>query len=271
MDLKTGYSIMRPIQLPWMFVSPSGLSGLDYHLSPDVFIRFEGIISNEKEFKIAHAILEIEKIEVSELEAEEIFESQYLPAKSKERVSKSLKNQQTSCFFTARQMEALSQFFEARKHMVLDVSVYYKDRKVDEIATLPNDEFHLVSKAFDELDVFWKDSHRQNKEAYETMRAEVYKEKTAELEIGQKKKLWDRVKNKGVRKRIATAVATVAGGIASLIIQRALVQRGGATALAGAFIFGTIGVFVELYGRNEANDTLRMLQFDGKERMGFNL
>lgn len=271
MELNLSYGIMRPIQLPWMYVSPSGLKGLDLHLTPDVFVRLEGIISGEQEFVIGHFILSaVEKMEVDELTAEHIWMSEYFPAKSKERIAKAFKDEQNSCFFTMKQMEALQELFSTRNFMAYDVTVFYKDQKIEDIASLPEKEFKSVSKAFDELDVFRKDSWKDNKVEYEAKREQVYHEKTAELEQKQKKGLWEKVRGKGFRKRVGIAFCSAIIGVAGFIAQRKLAERGGPISLIAAMVVGTIGVFAELYGRHEANETLKKLQYEGRaERVAF--
>lgn len=270
MDLTMGHVIMKPIQLPWMYVSPSGLKGLDYHLAPDLFIRLEGIISGEQEFVIGHVVLGIEGVEVDEITAEHVFTTEYLPNKSKERITKAFKDEQNSCFFTTKQMEQLQKLFEGRNFMAYNVSVYYQDKKIDDIPTLPPAQFKLISQAFDDLDVFSKQSYKDNKQAHEETYEKCYKVKTAELEDKQKKGLWEKVKQKNLRKRIGIAFGLVASGVGAVIAQRMLVERGGAISLIAALIVGTAGVFAEMYGRNEAGNTLRQLQFEGKaERMAF--
>lgn len=270
MDLNLGYSIMKPIQLPWMYVSPSGLRGLDFHLSPDLFVRLEGIITGDKEFVTGHIVLGIEGVEVDEIQAEHIFMNEYFPNKSKERIARAFKSEQNSCFFTTKQMEHLQKLFETNNFMACNVSVYYKDHKVEDVPSLPPAQFKLVSQAFDNLDVFQKMSHKENKQVLNEKFDANYQAKTAELEDKTKKNLWEKVKHKNLRKRIGMAAGSVAVGITALIAQRKLVERGGAISLIAALIIGTVGVFVELYGRNEVSSTLKQLQFEGKaERMAF--
>lgn len=265
-----GYFIMKPIQLPWMYVSPAGMRGLDYHLSPDVYIRLEGIITGDQEFNIGHTVLGIEGLEVNELQAESIFVNEYLPAKSKERVIRAFKDEQSSCFFTTRQMEHLQALFEQHNFMSYSVTVYYRDRKVEDIPSLPRKEYKLVSQAFDDLNVAKQMDYKENREESEQRYEESYK-KTAELEEMQiKKSLWAKVRNKGIKKKISMAIGSVAIGVTAVIAQHKLTERGGAISLIAALLIGTAGVFMELYGRNEANQLMRQLQFEGRtERMAF--
>lgn len=268
--LNQGYAIMKPIQLPWMFVSPSGLKGLDFHLAPDLFIRLEGIISGEQEFIVGHFVLQVEGFEVDELTAEQIFMNEYLPAKSKERINKAFKDGQNSCFFTMKQMEQLQVLFGAKNFMSYDVSVYYKDRKVEDVPSLPPDEFKKISKAFSELDVFGKDSWKETQQEREEKYDQVYMQKTAELEDKQKKSLWEKVKGKGMRKRAGFAFGTIVAGALAFVAQRKLADRGGILAMVGSVIVGSAAVILELYGSNEAGNVIKQLQYEGKsERMAF--
>lgn len=262
------YSIKQPMQLPWMFTSPSGLKGIEYHLSPSLSIQFDDIISGDMEFVISHVILGLEKMEVNELQAEEIFKIEYLPAKSKERVVKSLSDKEVSCFFTARQMEHLQKMFEERNFMSLNVSVLYKGKKVDHIAYLPPTEFELVYKAFEEFDVVAEHSHKKNRDKDTETYHETFKnqKKVASLEDRSPTKLWDRVKEPKVSKRIAKAVGSVAIGVISIFAQRRLANIGGFWSALSALVIGTIGVFSELYGRQEAQSTLHTLRVDKNDR-----
>jgi hypothetical protein len=270
MNLNSGYMVMRPIQLPWMYATPSGLKGLDYHLSPDLFIRMEGILTGDKEFNISHIILALEGVEVNELQAEHIFLNEYLPAKSKERIAKAFKDEQVSCFFTVKHMEYLQKLFESQNFMSYDISVYYKDRKVEDIPTLPPKEFKLISQVFDDLDVLQKLSHKENRKEIEEKYEECYREKIAATEDQVKKNLWKQIQHTDLKKHIGKAVGSVAFGIAAVILQQMLTSRGGIISITAAFVVGTLGVFMELYGRNEAQNTLRQLQFEGRaERMAF--
>lgn len=271
MDLNLGYSIMKPLQLPWMFVSPSGFKGLDFHLAPDLFIRMEGIISGDLEFAIGEAVFQIEKIEVDQMAGEHLFMSEYFPGKSKERIARAFKSGESSCFFTSRQMEELQKLFNTRNFIAYDVSVYYQDRKVDDVASLPHHEFGLIAKAFENLDVRQNLSWKENKEILCEAYEENFKEKTAELEDKQKKSLWQKVKGKGLKKRIGIAFGVIFVGSGAIALQRWLAMSiGGPWGLLGAAVAGTIGMLLEVYGSSELGSIIKQLHFEGRtERMAF--
>lgn len=265
------YTIMKPIQMPWLFVSPLDNKGLEYHLTPDLSICIEGIISGEQEFVISHVVMGIEQIEVNEIQAEQMFMTEFLPNKSKERISKAFKNEGISCFFSIKQMEYLQNLFTERNFMSYNVSVTYKDKKVEDVAMLPPKEFSLVSSAFDELDVHFNVSHKENKKEFVERYAQGYEKKVAKLEDHSRKNLWEKVKNKNMMKRIGTSLGAIVLGVGGMIARSKLSSGGGIGGMIAGLIFGTAGIVLELYGRQEAEITLRQLKVaDRAERMAFN-
>jgi hypothetical protein len=203
---------MKPLQLPWMYVSPSGSRGLDYHLSPDLFIRMEGIIAGNMEFVVSHVVLGLEGIEVDAIQAEHIFKSEFLPAKSKERVIKAFKDEQSSCFFQTRHMEWLQKHFDENNFISTDVTVYYKDKKIEDVASLPAKEFKLAYHALDDLGAVQIMPLKENREELTQKYEERYQEKVAELEEKTKKSLWEKVKAPNAT-RYPSARSAKAGGI----------------------------------------------------------
>lgn len=271
MSVDMKYMIMRPIQLPWLFVSPLDTRGLEYHLTPDLSICMEGIISGEQEFIISHVMMGIEGIEVNEIVANQMFINEFLPGKSKERLVRAFKNDGVSCFFTIKQMEYLQKLFEERNFMSYNVTVMYKDKRVEEIEMLPPKEFKLVSDVFADLDVQFSCSYKTNKEAFEGRYNEGYEKKIASTETKNKATLWEKVKDKNVLKRIGTSVGAIALGIGGMLVRSKLASLGGVGGTIAALVLGTAGVVLELYGRSEAQDTLVKLKFEQKtERMAFN-
>jgi hypothetical protein len=271
MNIHTNYMIMKPMQFPWLFVSPLDTKGLEFHLAPDLSICIEGIISGDQDFMISHIIMGVEQIEVNEIQAEQMFLTEFLPNKSKERISKAFKNEGISCFFSIKQMEYLQTLFTEKNFMSYSVSVTYRDKKVDDIALLPPKEFNLVSAAFDELDVHWSVSHKENKKEFVERYADGYEKKVAKLEDHSRKDLWGKIKNKNMMKRIGTSIGAIVLGIGGFIARSRLSSSGGAGGIIAGLILGTAGVILEMYGRQEAENTLRQLKVaDRAERVAFN-
>lgn len=270
MSVDIRYLIMRPIQLPWLFVSPLDTKGLEYHLTPDLSICMEGIVSGEQEFIISHIMMGVEGMEVDAIQADHIFNNEFLPAKSKERTAKAFRNEGVSCFFTIKQMDYLQKLFSERNFMSYTVTVKYKEKKVEEIEMLPPKEFKMISQVFEELDVQFTAPYKTNKGTFEERYEKGYEKKIAMHEEKVKKSLWDKVKEKSVMKRIGTSVGAIALGIGGMLARSKLSAIGGVGGTIAALALGTAGVLLELYGRAEAQDTLVKLKVaDRTERMAF--
>lgn len=270
MEVISNYFIMKPFQLPWMYVSPADSKGLEYHLSPDLSIRLDGIISGDLELVIGHIVLAVEGIEANELDAESIFLNEFFPAKSKERIFKSFKDGQSSCFFNSRQMEYLQKLFTEKNFMSYNVTVFYKDKKVEMIEALPPKEFKMVMEVFNELQVQGAVDFKLSREEIEERYEKSYEKKVASLEEKTKKSLWEKVRNKDIRWQLLKSIGSIAIGIGGLIARNILAQRGDVLSSIVAVILGTLGILVELYGRQEAQNTLYSLRIgDRPERMVF--
>lgn len=264
------YMIMEPFKLPWMYVSPLDKSGLEYHLSPRLSIHLEGIISGDMEFVVSHQIMALGEKELNALEAEHLFMSEIFPSKSKERVAKSFKDGNVSCFFTTNHMEYLDKLFSERNFMCSRISVYYNDRKIQDVAQLPPEEFKLISSTFEELNVCWSLPHKTNKKEFEEKYDQALKESVAEEERSNKKGLWNQVKAKGMKKKLLISLGSVALSVGGFVARTKLSKQEGTIPALLAVLIGTASVLLELHGRQETQSHLRSLKFGGNERMGFN-
>lgn len=269
MHIDINYHIMKPLQLPWMNVTPADLKGLDYHITKDLHLKLNGIISGDQEFVISHVLLALEEVEVNELEAEHIFTSEILPAKSQERITKSLKDQQFSCFFNQKQMDYLHKLFEEKNFMCSDVTVWYKGRKVDDIAQLPEKEHQLTLDIFEELEVIGGFDHKVNKEDFLSHYQEARKEKVAEMDETIRKSKWDRVTNKDFRKKAGKAFVSAFVGIGCMVLRTRLSMKGGIWTGALAIIAGIVGIGLEFHSREEMHHLLKILKSHDKTERVF--
>jgi hypothetical protein len=259
MNIILNHVIMESIQLPWIHVSPIDAKGLEYHLTPDLSIHLNGILSGDLDFLISHIILDIEGLQINELQAEPIFLNEFLPAKSKERVAKSLKDSETSCFFTTKQMEYLHKLFEERNFMSCDVSVYYQGRRIDDIAELPSKEFKLAIDAFEELNVMAVLNYKKQKGKLKDAYAANFRKKVAAQEDRTTKTLWDRVKHKNMRKKIGLAFGAMISGAFGMIVKSNLATKKGIGFSAVGLVLGTLGIVIEMYGKNQAQQIVQQL------------
>ncbi|PGQ88243.1 hypothetical protein [Priestia megaterium] len=279
MNIIQNYIIMHPFQLPWRFVSPAHFKGLDYHLSPDLTIRLEGLYSstvrvNEKNQIVSdpedmELLVGVEiftsysedHFNATGLNAERIFNNEIMSAKSKERINKAFadKNDQLTCFFTESQMNHFQELFESTFYFCSSVTVLYNGKEINDIAELPQKEYKLALAAFAELQVQATIDYKKSKEELEGAYSEYLEKKVAKEDVKQQQSILDRLKNKGVKKGILKAFGALAVGSISWLVKRKLIDSGGWVGSVAAVLIGVAGVGFELYGRQQTQTILRGL------------
>lgn len=255
MSFSKEYMIIEPFNLPWAHVSPANEQGLEYHLSPHLSILIDGIVSGEDKFLISHFLLQLDNIETNELEGEHIFRTEMLPAKSKERIKRAFDDDETTCFFSTRQMENLQKLFESKNFMSYEVKVVYGGTVVDDVVELPKSAFDLVIEAFEELHVQGTFDFKKHKEDLEEDYRKALETKVSSIEEKSQGNLWSRMKKKGLRKKLAMAMGCLTIGVAGFIGRR-MIEPGGMRNTAFSVILGVIGIAAEMYGRNMMEDVI---------------
>lgn len=276
MNIIQNFKIMEPFNLPWRYVSPANYKGLEYHLSPNLSIKLEGLYRStvkvdekgnpisdvqELEFIVGAELLVYEGFEVDRLNAEQVYMNEIHSTKSQERIKKSFADKRNilSCFFTERQMEMLHKSFETSFFVCSKVTVVFDGKEMEDIAELPQTEYKMALDAFDELNVHGAFEYKgKNKEEMQNAYAHYYEKKVAKEEDKQKAKLWDKVKNKETRRGMVKAFGSLAIGVAGWMIKRRLSSGSVLSAVVGV-VAGVISIGAELYGRQQANNVMRSL------------
>lgn len=270
MKINKQYVILEPLQLPWLYVTPTSDNGLEYHLSTKLSVRINGIVSGEDAFVTSHMLAAIDGLEVSELEAEQQYEVEIMPGVTRERVAKTFKTGESSAFFTTRQMEALQQLFESKNYISHDVSVHYDGRRVDDVVELPAKEFDLIKHAFADLHVMATIDYKTSKEEIEEAYEKSIKQNAGKLGDESKKNIWERVTSKGVRKRIGVALGSLLVGVGGLVARQKVQTKQGLAPTLVSIACGLAGIVLEMYGRNELQKIMRLLAVNKREKVVFN-
>jgi F0F1-type ATP synthase assembly protein I len=255
------YIIPTPFKLDWAYVSPSDNNGFDYHLSPDLTVRIEGLFSGRVEFIVPQHILAADGIKVAAIEAEHIWKTDYMPGKTNERIQRFFKEGNMTCFFTKAHIDWLVEAFDnndEHAYTSSNVSVLYKGRAVDDIVELPPAEFKMVMEVFDELNVQATIDFRASRETMEEDYQKAYEKKTAERERHSQQSAFDKLKNKGMRKRIAIAIGASVLGVCGHIFRRRLAGAG-PWGIAAAILVGTLGIVFDVYGKQELTSVLQSI------------
>lgn len=276
MNIVQGYRIMDPFNLPWRFVSPANYKGLEYHLSPNLSLKLEGLYrstvkvdekgkpvseTQEIEFCVGNDLLWFENFDVDKLNAERVFINEIFATKSQERINKAFadKNGILSVFFTERQMEFFQESFESTFFVCSKVTVVFNGKEIDDPVELPPADYKLVLEAFDVLHVVGILDHSENREVLQDRYVHFYEKKVAKEEDRQKQKLWDKVKNKETKRDLVKAFGSLAIGVAGLMLRRKLANAGGVFFGFVGVIIGAVSIGFELYGRQQTNNALRSL------------
>lgn len=277
MDIIRNYVIMQPFNLPWRFVSPASFRGLDYHLSPDLTIRLEGLYSSTVQVDASQRIVgDPEDMELlvgvevftsysenhfnaTGINAERIFNNEILTQKSSDRIKKAFadKTDQLTCFFTETQMNHFHELFESSFYLCSTVTVLYQGKPIDDIVKLPQKEYKLALDAFAELNVQATIDYKKSREELEEAYAEALDKKVASEEAKHQQGIVDNLKNKGFRKGMLKACASLAVGTISWIAKRKLVNSGGWLGTAAAIVISVVGLGFDIYGRQQAHAVLR--------------
>lgn len=262
MNLSMNYHINKPLQLKWMYISPTEDKGLEYHLSPDLSLHIEGIFSGDYIFDIGHIILALEQVEANELQADEIFYKEFLPGKSKERVAKAYKDGETSCFFTTRHMEYLQNLFESKNFIASHVALYYKGRKVDDPVELPSKEFQVAMDAFEELEVKWEVDEKASRQEVEEAREQAIKKNAGKLEEKKSRNMWEKIKTKKMLRRLGMAIGSSAIAVTGLLYKKHLMEKPGIGSALVAIAIGVVSLLAESYVKQEINNYVMILRYD---------
>lgn len=267
MEFFHSYFTMQPLELDWMKVSPAAEGGgIEYHLTPDLFLRIEDIVSGNNNFIISEFIMDLEagkgkEGEVANRMADEAtFAREYLANKSQARVTRSFEDPDISAFFRRDHIDILEVQFQNNQYFAGSITVFYRNQKVDDVLELGKDDFRIVTRLFDDLGVQGSVDFRKNKEEFEQKYDEALKEKVASRESEVKKSVWNRLTKKESRKQTITALATTAIGVAGWVAKRALMSMFGIWGKLAAVVVGTVGICLEAYGRNELGEIVRGLK-----------
>jgi hypothetical protein len=220
----------------------------------------DGLVTGDQVFHCGHQLIR-QEMEVSEFDAEELFQNEMMPNKSSERIKRSFKDGRHSCFFNSRQMADLNELFEKRNFMSNEVAVYYKGRKVDMVEELPGKEYKMVIAVFDELDVkrcLDENSKAKTSEIYE----ESIKENAGKLGDNFRQNTKEKLKDKHFQKRIAIGFGAVIVGIGAWIGRKKLSEGDGIGVTIAAVLVGAIGVAMEIFGRQELKSCMRNIKMD---------
>lgn len=261
MELKFDFHIIKPIQLPWEMVSPTELGGLEYHLSPELSMQMNGIVTGDQVFHVGEQLIYMGQQEVTGFQIEEVFLNEIMPNKSQERIKKSFREGRSTCFFTSRQMDYFQQLFTERNFMSNDVSVYYKGHRVDDIIQLPSKEYKMIIAAFEELDVKWCLGERSREETNEKFEESI-KENAGKLGDNSKQNAKEKLKDKRFLKRLAIGIGAIMIGIGALIGRKKLSDGKGTGVAIAAVLVGTVGVIMEAFGRQELQNCMRNFRMD---------
>lgn len=261
MELKFNFHIIKPIQLPWEFVSPIETGGLEYHLSPELSITFDGLVTGDQAFHCGHQLI-AQDMEVNEFDAEEIFQNEILPNKSFERIKRCFKEGRNTCFFTSRQMAQLNELFEKRNFMSYEVGVYYRGKKVEDIVHLPAKEYKLIMGVFDELEVKMSIDGKLSQEEMNEVYEKSIKENAGRLGDQLKQDVKEKLKDKRFLKRLAVGFGSVIVGIGALIGRKKLSEGDGVGVAVAAVLVGAVGIVIEIFGRQELRACMRNIRMD---------
>ncbi|MGE7305888.1 hypothetical protein ACQKJG_18865 [Priestia megaterium] len=262
--------INRPFQLNWMQVSPVDADGVEYHLTDDLSLILRGIVTGERDFKISSVVLDIEGIEyASDIAAEGIFMQEVFPNKSKDRIKKHFHDGSVSCFFTSKQIEELHNLFETNNFISHDVSIVYQGKTIEDAVMLPQREFKIALDALDELSVVqgfmdYRQSRKELEEGYN----EYFRDHVASTSNEAKQTLKDKLKKKGVRKKLATGFSTYVTSIILSAAKRMLSEKSGWKFKTLGVLAGSFSIIFEIYGSTELNSTIRTLLSDDTRQRG---
>lgn len=277
MDIIRNYVIMQPFNLPWRYVSPSSFRGLDYHLTPDLTIRLEGLYSSTVQVDASQRVVgEPEDMELlvgievftsysenhfnaTGINAERIFKNEILSLKSEERIRKAFadKTDQLTCFFTESQMNHFHELFESSFYLCSNVTVLFRGKPIDDIVKLPQKEYKLALEAFAELNVQATIDYKKSREELEEAYSEALEKKVASEEAKQQQSIIDKLKNKGFRKGMFKACASLLVGTISWVVKRKLANCPGWIGPAAAVIVSVVGLGFDVYGRQQAHTILK--------------
>jgi hypothetical protein len=261
MEIKFDFYIIKPIQLPWEFVSPTELGGLEYHLSPELSVQINGMVTGDTTFHVGEQMIFMDQQEVTGFQIEEVFLNEIMPNKSQERIIKAFREGRSSCFFTSRQMAFFQQLFTERNFMSNEVSVYYKGIKVKDVTQLPIKEYKMIIAAFEELDVKWCLDEISKEQVNEKVEQSI-KDNAGRLGDSVRQNTKEKLKNKQFLKRLAVGMGAVVVGIGGLIGRKKLSEGKGAWTVVAAVLVGVTGVIMELFGRQELQSCMRILNTD---------
>ena len=265
MEFNDYFFTMKPIQLPWAKVSPANAQGLDYHLSPNLTLRIEGIFSGDQEFFISEVLLRLENMSAEEdgvidaLMEEQIFQREIMPNKTQGRISRHFKEPDISVFFTAKQMAALEDMFNNNRFIAQTITVLLNGNKVNDIYELGPQDFRLVLDAFDDLEIDMKISHKESKEEFMEAYNENFEKKVAAKEDKERTTFWEKISRKGDRKRIIKTVLVSMAAVGCWIAKKALASQGWKGKLCAVPI-GVLGVILDMYSQTEMLGFLRGIQ-----------
>ena len=245
MNIERNYIIMEPLKLDWTKVSPAHFTALDYHLTEDLFIRFEGLhvltatnvkgeekkIHEKEDFLVGlHCLVasehDLQSGDTSPAELEHKFNTEIMPLKTWERINKafSKRGPEISCFFGEREMRYFENEFEEQFINCSSLTIHKKNGKVDDIAQLGKEDYKIVMDLFELMHVQATVDMKQSKEELEAEYKECFEKNAGMKELVEEKKIWDQFKSgPSVKNMIGSALCTVAS-VGAWILKRRFVR-----------------------------------------------
>jgi F0F1-type ATP synthase assembly protein I len=272
MSFNKNYIIPTPFNLVWSQVSGTESYGLEYHLTADLSIRMEELFSGNDEFPLGQYVINDDlrgTEKVNQIQIDNLWRTEFMPAKTSERIQRFFREGNITCFFSERHMKRLEEKWTNGGYTSGKVSVIFQGKIVNEIIELPPKEFKLIMDAFDELNVQATIDYRNSKQEMEEDYREAYEKKIAKREKYAQKNMFDKLREKHVQKKAAFSIGAIVLGISGYIAKRFLSTKG-PWGIAASIVLGTIGVICEVYGQTELNNVTNSL-LSKVDRGGYNL